>query len=1023
MTVNSADVPLALNDLSTVESTLQVSNLASITDVNVTINISHTWDADVDVFLISPQGTQIELTTDNGSNNDNYTNTVFDDSGATFIFNGSAPFSGTFRPEVPLSILNGELANGTWTLRVTDDEGGIVGTLNSWSVQVTSQQFDFAAARFNTDGTLDTDFSTDGIQTVEFTTDRNNEVREVALDSNGKIVLAGYAFDGTDRDFAMARLTVQGNLDPAFGSGGKVVTDFSAGSDDEARSVVISIANIITLGGTTTIGGEKDFALAQYTATGSLRNAFDTDGRVTTDFRTNSNDELFQIKLDSDGNIVAAGSSLTTDEFPQEDFALARYDGSNGAIDGNIGDGGRVYASFFTYSTDAATALDIDTQGRWTVGGFTSNQFNNFALARFGDSTPQGTSGNDAFVLTYSGVAPSGTVTVTRSTNGGPAVSLGTFSMGVPLALNGFAGSDSVQIVAGTAADSFTVSNSGILINGASLTLTSIENRTLQGQAGGDVYNFDADTQLGTYTLDESGGGIDSIRFTQTSLAVSLNLFLATVQTVNANLSLILGSVQTFENASGGSGGDSLLGNSLANNLIGNAGNDLLAGSGGNDVMAGGLDDDTYYFRATSSAEADQITELASQGVDTVSFAPLTTNVALNVQFTTVQSVHANRTLKLNLGTTFENVIGGSGNDTLYGNALANTLTGNAGNDVLVGGGGNDQMAGGLNNDTYYFAAAGAAEADQITELTAQGTDTVSFAPLTTNVSVSLQFTTVQSVHTNRTLKLNQGVTVENVIGGSGNDTLYGNTLANSLTGNAGNDVLVGSGGNDVMAGGLDNDTYYFAAAGSAEADQITELAAQGTDTLSFAPLTTDVSVSLQLATVQSVHANRTLKLNLGTTFENVIGGSGNDTLLGNSLPNTLTGNAGNDVLVGSGGSDRLLGGVGRDVLIGGLGLDTLDGGADDDILIAGTTTSDAIVGNLAKIRTGWTSASGYSARVAALRAGVGSPAVSLKAKVNVLKDAGEDDSLTGGTGTDWYFRAIDDVIVGLVSGELIDIL
>jgi hypothetical protein len=53
----------------------------------------------------------------------------------------------------------------------------------------------------------------------------------------------------------------------------------------------------------------------------------------------------------------------------------------------------------------------------------------------------------------------------------------------------------------------------------------------------------------------------------------------------------------------------------------------------------------------------------------------------------------------------------------------------------------------------------------------------------------------------------------------------------------------------------------------------------------------------------------------------------------------------------------------------------------------------------------------------------IGSPVVSLKAKVNVLNDAGEDDSLIGGNGTDWYFRALDDVIIGLASGEITDLL
>jgi hypothetical protein len=91
--------------------------------------------------------------------------------------------------------------------------------------------------------------------------------------------------------------------------------------------------------------------------------------------------------------------------------------------------------------------------------------------------------------------------------------------------------------------------------------------------------------------------------------------------------------------------------------------------------------------------------------------------------------------------------------------------------------------------------------------------------------------------------------------------------------------------------------------------------------------------------------------------------------------------------------------------------------------LIAGRTTSDRIVTNLIALRTQWSSSNSYAARITSLRAGVGSPVVSLKAKTTVLNDAGEDDSLIGGTGTDWYFRALDKSITGLLAGESLDVL
>jgi Ca2+-binding RTX toxin-like protein len=148
--------------------------------------------------------------------------------------------------------------------------------------------------------------------------------------------------------------------------------------------------------------------------------------------------------------------------------------------------------------------------------------------------------------------------------------------------------------------------------------------------------------------------------------------------------------------------------------------------------------------------------------------------------------------------------------------------------------------------------------------------------------------------------------------------------------------------------------------------------------------------------------------------FENIAGGSGNDTLTGNSLANILVGNAGDDTLNGGGGGD---------ILIGGLGLDTLNGGEDEDILIAGFTASDSLFSDLNRLLVEWVSVNAYDARIDNLRAGVGAPAVSFKATVNVLNDASEVDSLVGGNGTDWYFRALDDVVTGLVTDEVLDVL
>ncbi len=101
----------------------------------VCIDINHTYDADLDIFLDDPNGGTYLLTSDNGGGGNNYIVTCFDMSAGTNVTAGSAPFNGSFVPEGDIGDANNfQDADGTWTLRVTDDASGDVGTLNSWSI-------------------------------------------------------------------------------------------------------------------------------------------------------------------------------------------------------------------------------------------------------------------------------------------------------------------------------------------------------------------------------------------------------------------------------------------------------------------------------------------------------------------------------------------------------------------------------------------------------------------------------------------------------------------------------------------------------------------------------------------------------------------------------------------------------------------------------------------------------------------------------------------------------------------------
>ncbi len=618
----------------------------------------------------------------------------------------------------------------------------------------------------------------------------------------------------------------------------------------------------------------------------------------------------------------------------------------------------------------------VDTGSGWTPGLDQTIGLNNFNVFTQGAATlliqepsqvVDGTSGNDAFVLTYSGSAPGGSVAITISTDGGPVTSLGAFPMNLPLTLNGLGGTDSVRIVGTTGNDTITVTSSGLTVNGAGLVLSSIETRTLAGVAGNDTYKFDADEALGLFTLSEAAGGIDTIDFSlTTTVGVSLNLSSAVTQVVHSNLSLNLSSGGTFENIIGGSGNDILTGNTLNNTLNGGAGNE------------------TYVFNTNTPLGSDTVTD--SAGSDYLYFVGSTNNVTVNLGLTTPQVVNANLTLTLASATSIEHIFGGSGNDTLTGNSLNNTLNGYDGDDVLSGGdgndtlnggagadtldggdgndalnggagadaldggdgndtlygeSGNDTLVGGAGNETYVFNTNTPLGSDTVTD--SAGNDYLYFVGSTSNLTVNISLTTPQVVNANLSLTLASATSIEHIYGGSGNDTLTGNSLNNTLNGYDGDDVLSGGdgndtlnagAGNDTLVGGAGNETYVFNTNTPLDSDTVTDSA--GNDYLYFVGSTNDLTVNLGLTTPQVVNANLTLTLASATSIEHIFGGSGNDTLIGNSLNNTLNGYDGNDVLSGGDGNDTLNGGAGADALDGGVGNDKLYGESGNDTLVGG---------------------------------------------------------------------------------------
>jgi subtilisin-like proprotein convertase family protein len=106
-----------------------------VADMQVTIgSITHAYISDLTIDLTSPDGTTVRLFDRRGGSGDDMTDTVFSDAAATPISAGTAPFTGTFQPEQPLSAFKGKSVTGNWTLTVKDRETPDVGTLHSWSL-------------------------------------------------------------------------------------------------------------------------------------------------------------------------------------------------------------------------------------------------------------------------------------------------------------------------------------------------------------------------------------------------------------------------------------------------------------------------------------------------------------------------------------------------------------------------------------------------------------------------------------------------------------------------------------------------------------------------------------------------------------------------------------------------------------------------------------------------------------------------------------------------------------------------
>jgi serralysin len=413
--------------------------------------------------------------------------------------------------------------------------------------------------------------------------------------------------------------------------------------------------------------------------------------------------------------------------------------------------------------------------------------------------------------------------------------------------------------------------------------------------SGKNVYTLKDVNAAGTfYQTIWDGGGVDEIRYDGARDA-NLDLRAATLAyeyggggwmsyAYGIHGGYTIANGVTIENATGGSGNDTLIGNSAVNRLEGRDGNDSIKAGAGADVILGGAGNDTLEGEdgddiITGGAGADAFKGGAGQdvadyraggGVSINLTSGVHTNDALGDTFDSIEAFTLSQ-----FGDTFvgagaaDRVRGNDGLDNLSGAAGDDQLWGDAGGDTLRGGAGIDTLYGGADNDTLY------GDADKDFLHGEDGNDTLN--------------------------------------GGLADDYLYGGEGTDILRGDGGNDLLSGGGGSDFLNGG------------------------DGTDAADYR--TASGSVGVNLST--NVHTGEAA----GDTFQSIeafLLGGFNDTFVGGTGADRVDGGGGNDILDGGAGYDNLTGGAGADEFLfrGFFGKDTVTDFQDgvDHIHISGVS-------------------------------------------------------------------------------------
>jgi uncharacterized delta-60 repeat protein len=228
---------------------------------------------------------------------------------------------------------------------------------------------DFTLVRFNSNGTLDGTFGTAGKVTTAIGLGGDSGT-SMALQADGKIIVAGGAANPVTYDFAVARYNANGTLDPAFNNGlGKVTTDFG-GLDDFGKTVAMQSDGKIVVAGYTTVvsptfGNVPLVALARYNPDGTLDKTLNGTGKVA--LAVGDFSEANAIRIQGDGKILVVGYSRVVASTVNRDFLLLRFN-PNGTLDSAFGDSGQVITDFAGFG-DIGKGVAIQADGKIVVAG------------------------------------------------------------------------------------------------------------------------------------------------------------------------------------------------------------------------------------------------------------------------------------------------------------------------------------------------------------------------------------------------------------------------------------------------------------------------------------------------------------------------------------------------------------------------------------------------------------------------------------------------------------------------------